>query len=248
MITMIGLGVSPKSLQVAATVVRPFASAFLSVTNIIFAYAGHVAFFSFISELKEPKDFPKALYLLQITDTSLYLIVSIVVYRYAGADVASPALGSAGTVVKKVAYGIALPTILIAGVIYGHVASKYVYVRLFRGTKHMSRRTPLALGSWAAITLTFWVIAFIIAESIPNFNDLLSLISSLFAAWFTYGLSGVFWLFINKGKWFSSPKRGALAIFNWIIVGLGFAIMGMGLYASGKAVSVEKTRLNLKGC
>jgi len=236
MITMIGLGVSPKSLHVSATIVTPFASAFLSVTNIVFAYAGHVAFFSFISELKDPRDFPKALYLLQATDTSLYIIVAIVVYRYAGADVSSPALGSAGTIVKKVAYGIALPTILIAGVIYGHVASKYIYVRLFRGTKHMSRRTWLAVGSWAAITGTLWFIAFIIAESIPNFNDLLSLISSLFASWFTYGLSGVFWLFLNKGKWFSSKKNIALTAVNWSTVGLGFAIMAMGLYASGKAI------------
>lgn len=237
LITMIGLGVDPPpNVRVAATVTTTFAQAFLSVTNIIFAYAGHVAFFSFISELKDPRDFPKALFLLQAVDTIMYLIVAIVVYRYAGPDVASPALGSTGRIVKKVAYGIALPTIIIAGVIYGHVASKYIYVRLFRGTKHMSKRTFLAVGSWMAITLTLWVIAFIIAESIPNFNDLLALISSLFASQFTYGLSGVFWLYINKGKWWSSPKKCALAVLNWCIVAMGFGIMGMGLYASGKAI------------
>lgn len=41
----------------------------------------------------------------------MYLIVAIVVYRYTGVDVASPALGSASNVVMKVAYGIALPTV-----------------------------------------------------------------------------------------------------------------------------------------
>ena len=235
-ITMIGLGVAPRSLEVAATTVVPFASAFLSVSNIIFAYAGHVAFFSFISELKDPKDFPKALYCLQATDTSLYLVVAIVVYRYAGEDVASPALGSASRIVMKVAYGIALPTILIAGVIYVHVAAKYIYVRMFRGTRHMAKKTILSVGSWALITLVLWIIAFIIAESIPNFNNLLALISALFASWFTYGLSGVFWRYINKGQWFSSTRKSCLAVLNWLIVALGFAIMGMGLYASGKAI------------
>jgi hypothetical protein len=248
MITMIGLGVSPKSLTVAATKTVPFADAFLSVTNIIFAYAGHVAFFSFISELKDPKDFPKALYLLQATDTSLYLVVAIVVYRYAGDDVTSPALGSAGTIVMKVSYGIALPTILIAGVIYGHVAAKYIYVRMFRGTRHMARKTLLSVGSWMIITLILWLVAFIIAESIPNFNDLLALISSLFAAWFTYGLSGVFWLHINKGQWWSTGRKSALTVFNWAIIGLGFAIMGMGLYASGKAVSQDLRSPRMDGC
>ncbi|KAF1987617.1 amino acid transporter [Aulographum hederae CBS 113979] len=237
LITMIGLGVDPKpNLHLDATIKTSFSQAFLSVTNIVFAYAGHVAFFSFISELKNPHDFPKALYLLQVVDTSMYLVVAIVVYRYAGADVASPALGSTSPVVKKVAYGIALPTIVIAGVIYGHVASKYIYVRLFRGTKHLSSKSFLSIGSWMAITLTLWVIAFIIAESIPNFNDLLSLISSLFASWFTYGLSGVFWLFLNYGKWFKGAKQSALALLNLCLVGIGAAIMGIGLYASGKAI------------
>jgi len=90
--------------------------------------------------------------------------------------------------------------IIIAGVIYGHVTAKLVYVRLFRGTPHMSTNTLLGFGSWVAITGIFWLLAFIIAESMPNFKSLLALISSLFASWFTYGLSGVFWLFLNKGR------------------------------------------------
>lgn len=76
--------------------------------------AGHVAFFGFISEMEKPEDFPKALALLQITDTTMYVIVALVVYRYAGVDVKSPALGSAGPIVKKVAWGIAIPTVSIA--------------------------------------------------------------------------------------------------------------------------------------
>jgi len=54
----------------------------------------------------------------------------------------------------------------------------------------MSKNTFLAVGSWIAIIATLWIIAFVIAESIPSFMDLLSLISSLFVSWFTYGLSG----------------------------------------------------------
>ena len=41
----------------------------------------------------------------------MYVVVAIVVYRYAGANVASPALSSTGNVVMKVAYGVALPTV-----------------------------------------------------------------------------------------------------------------------------------------
>lgn len=68
----------------------------------------------------------------------------------------------------------------------------------------MHQNSPLALGTWVAIGLSTWTIAWIIAESIPVFNDLLSLIvcclnslvleifvtnnlaqSALFGSWFS---------------------------------------------------------------
>ncbi|KAF2764290.1 hypothetical protein EJ03DRAFT_392117 [Teratosphaeria nubilosa] len=236
MITMIGVGIEQPDSVVQATVAVEFASAFASVTNIIFAYAGHVAFFSFISELRDPRDFPKALFFLQTCDIILYIVVSVVVYRYTGPDVASPALGSTETIVKRVAYGIALPTIIIAGIIYAHVAAKYIYVRIFRGTRHMSKKTFLSVGSWLGIVLTLWIVAWVIAESIPVFNDLLGLISSLFASWFTYGLAGILWLYLNHGQWFCDGRKSALTIVNFLIFAMGAAICGIGLYATGTAI------------
>jgi hypothetical protein len=64
-----------------------------------------------MSELKDPRDFPKALMLLQSVDICLYILAAIVIYIYGGATVSSPALGSASPMVSKVAYGIALPTV-----------------------------------------------------------------------------------------------------------------------------------------
>lgn len=131
LITMIRLGIEkPGDQKVVATVQSDLATGFLATTNIVFAYVGHVAFFSFISELKDPKTYPKALFLLQGVDISMYIIVAIVTYRYAGTDVKSPALSSASPLWQKAAYGVAIPTIVIAGVIHGHVAAKYIYVRV----------------------------------------------------------------------------------------------------------------------
>ena len=155
----------------------------------------------------------------------MYLIAAIVIYRYAGTDVASPALGSTSPVVEKVAYGIAIPTIIVAGVINGHVASKYIYVRLFRGTDRMGKRSWSSFGIWLAIVFVLWVIAWIIAEAIPVFNDLLGLISSLFASWFTYGLSGLFWLFMNWGRYGESPRKVFLTVLNVVIFCIGGTIV-----------------------
>lgn len=247
MITMIGVGIEkPGDGHVNVTVQSNLAKGFLAATNIVFAYAGkppsiptptiysqhctgHVAFFSFISELKHPEQYPKALYLLQGSDISMYLIVAVVTYRYAGADVASPALGSTSPVVQKVAYGIAIPTILVAGVINGHVAGKYIYVRLFRGTDRMSKKSWSSYGFWVMIVTILWTIAWIIAEAIPVFNDLLGLISALFASWFTYGLSGVFWLYLNRGRYFSTKRKTALTILNFTIFCIGAVIVSHSL-------------------
>lgn len=64
-----------------------------------------------MAELRDPRDYPKSLCLLQGIDICLYLVASVVIYVYAGQDVTSPALGSASPVVRKVAYGVALPTV-----------------------------------------------------------------------------------------------------------------------------------------
>lgn len=108
---MIAIGIEQPHPVVQVTTKVTFSNAFLSVTNVIFAYAGHVAFFSFISELKDPNDYPKALFMLQGWDISMYTVASLVIYRYGGPGVQSPALGSTDPVVEKVAYGIALPTV-----------------------------------------------------------------------------------------------------------------------------------------
>lgn len=66
--------------------------------------------------------------------------------------------------------------IIIGGVVNGHVAAKYVFVRLFRKSNLMHRRDWTAWGIWTGIVLGLWIIAWIIAEAIPVFNNLLSLV------------------------------------------------------------------------
>ncbi|KAL4883746.1 transmembrane amino acid transporter protein-domain-containing protein [Aspergillus karnatakaensis] len=235
-ICMIGVGINKPGETVEAVVDTNLYHGFTAVTNIVFAFCGHAAFFGIAAELKDPRDFTKGLCLLQGIDICLYLVAAVVIYRYGGPTVSSPALGSAGNVVGKVAYGIALPTIIIAGVIYGHVASKYIYVRLFRGTDRMHKRDFVAVGSWVAIALALWILAWIIASAIPVFSNLLSLITALFASWFTYGLSGIFWLYMNKGIWFRDWRKTCLTLVNLLAFAVGAVLCGMGLWVSGKAL------------
>lgn len=89
-----------------------FLEAATALTTFVFVYAGTPAFFGVVAEMRNPREYPKALVLYQSVITSIYFVIGIVVYYHCGTYVAPPALGSAGTLLKDVCYGIALPGLL----------------------------------------------------------------------------------------------------------------------------------------
>lgn len=95
-----------------------FAQAMVAVVNVLFAYGGSPGFFSIIAEMKNPLDYNKAMLAAQGFAMCLYITVSTVLWFYCGQYVASPALGSAGPLLKKIGYGIALPGLLASPIIF----------------------------------------------------------------------------------------------------------------------------------
>ncbi|KAF5611355.1 putative neutral amino acid permease [Fusarium sp. NRRL 25303] len=76
------------------------------------------------------------------------------------------------------------------------------------------------------------VVAFIIAEAIPFFNDLLSISSSLFISGFTFYFPSIMWfMLIRKGPWHSKENL-LLSIANGLIFIIGMIVLVGGTYAS----------------
>jgi Transmembrane amino acid transporter protein len=189
LIVMVHVGVvQPHPNSTMALPQASFKSAMTSTLNIVLAYSGHVTYFGFFSELKDPKDFKKSLVLLQTTAISVYTIVAVVIYYYVGPNVRAPALSSASQRVAKIAYGVAIPTIVIAGVLNAHVASmaiyKFVWGKLGKEDVY-KEKTMRAWVSWISIVFVVWFLAWVIAESIPIFEYLLALVSALFSGWYS---------------------------------------------------------------
>lgn len=99
-----------------------FADAIAAVSSIVFAYAGTPAFFSIVSEIREPRHYTRSLIICQTVVTSVYLAIGCVVYYYCGSYVASPALGSAGPTTKKISYGFAPPGLIASTMLVIHVS------------------------------------------------------------------------------------------------------------------------------
>lgn len=210
-----------------------FHGAFLSVTNIIFAYSFAVCQFSFMSEMHTPKDYVKSIWALGIIEILIYTLTGVLVYIFVGNDVASPALLSAGFTVSRVAFGVALPVIFISGSINTTVVCRYMIGRVFRNSYIKYTNTKMGWIVWIGACAIVTVIAWVIAEAVPFFNDLLGLISSLFISGFTFYFPALFWfVLIREGPWYKGKKNICLSIVNGIIFAMGMAILGCGAYAS----------------
>lgn len=113
---------------------------------------GTPAFFPILSEMRKPADYTKAMLSAQIGSTVFYIVVASVVWASVGVYIASPALGSAGPLIKKICYGVALPGLLAGAILYMHVSAKYLFVRLMRGTRHFHQETFWHWVGWLCAT------------------------------------------------------------------------------------------------
>ena len=99
-----------------------FAEAMSAVASLVLAYGGLPAYFSIVSEMKDPRYYTRSVLFCQATATVVYIIIGVIVYYYCGSYVGSPALGSAGVLMKKICYGLVLPGLLVTEILYIHVS------------------------------------------------------------------------------------------------------------------------------
>ncbi|KAF2011825.1 hypothetical protein BU24DRAFT_435348 [Aaosphaeria arxii CBS 175.79] len=200
-----------------------------AISSIIFSLSSPPYFCSILAEMREPKDYTKAMICSQSIVYSLYLIIGVIVYYYAGSLVTSPALGTAGPLMKKICYGIALPGLLVSTMIICHVPAKIVFVRILRNSKHLSANTVIHWATWLSCTLGTCIIGYIIASTVPSFGTIIGLIGALFGTFITLQIFGAMWLFDNRPGSTVSRKRwiaGACWAIFIIVVGFFFQIAG----------------------
>lgn len=210
-----------------------FYEAFLSTTNIIFAYSFAICQFSFMSEMHTPKDYVKSIWALGLIEIFIYTLTGALIYAFVGTDVKSPALLSAGSTVSRVAFGIALPVIFISGSINGTVVGRYIMDRAFPTSPIRYINGVRGWAVWICLLTILTIIAWVIAEAIPFFNALLGLMSSLFISGFTFYFPALFWFqLVKEGKWYRGWRNISLSVLNAVVFVIGLAVLGCGTYAS----------------
>ena len=190
--------------------------------------------------MKNPYDFRKCIWIVTISEIILFSLVGAIVYAYTGTQYnTAPAFYSLGNeIYLKVAFSFMIPTLIFLGVLYASVTARFVFFRIFEGTRHKSNNTVVGWGVWAAILAATWIAAFIIAEVIPFFSDLLALMSSLFDSFFGWIFWGVAYLrmrAVEFGPRYYATRgiRGWVGFFvNVFIIIVGLFFLGPGTYVS----------------
>lgn len=209
-----------------------FSEAFVAVTNIVFAYSFAVCQFSFMDEMHTPKDYVKSIWALGIIEIFIYTITGALIYAFVGMDVKSPALLSAGTLMSKIAFGIALPVIFISGSINTTVVGRYIHGRVYKNSVIRFINTKMGWITWLGLVTFITIIAWIIAEAIPFFSDLLAISSALFISGFTFYFPAMMWfMLLKEGNWYSKENLPS-AIANAICFVIGIITLVAGTYAA----------------
>lgn len=217
-----------------------FVSAMSAFLNISYTLIGQVTLPSFISEMENPRDFGKALWLVTACEVVIFGVVGGTIYAFKGDQyVTAPAFGSLhNRTFKLISFSFAVPTLIFLGILYASVSARFIFFRLFDKSRHKSHHTLIGWVSWTGILTILWFLAFIIAEVIPFFNDLLSIMSSVFDSFFGFIFYGMAYFRILR------EERGAACfkrlgfrgwmscLVNVLIIGVGLFFLGPGTYVS----------------
>jgi hypothetical protein len=214
--------------------------------NISYTFIGQITLPSFIAEMRDPRDFPKALWACTIAEIILFSIVGAVVYAYTGNQyMTAPAFGSLEPVFKKVSFSFMIPTIIFLGVLYASVSARFVFFRIFQNSKHKNEHTVVGWATWTGILLATWIVAFIIAQVIPFFSSLLSLMSSLFDSFFGFIFWGVAYFRMRRADGSVAVVKEhtvagyLLGALNIVIILIGIFFLTVGTYATVESIILE---------
>ncbi|KAM0258021.1 hypothetical protein ACHAQJ_004064 [Trichoderma viride] len=209
-----------------------FSEAFVAVSNIIFAFSFAIGQFSFMDEMHTPKDYMKSIWASGIAQIIIYTLTGALCYAFIGPSIQAPALLSSGPLISKITFGIALPVIFISGSINSTVALRYIHGRLWKKSIVRYINTPKGWIIWISQAAVFTIIAWVIAEAIPIFSDLLSLVSALFVTGFSFWIPAIMWFrLLCKDNWFSR-KNILISLGSILAFIIGVVALVAGTYAT----------------
>ena len=209
-----------------------FTDAIVALNSIVFAYSFGGCLPSFMDDMHTSRDYVKTLWWLGGIQITLYTLTGSIIYAFVGQTVDSPALLSAGPVVSRVVFAIALPVIFISGSINTTVVCRYIHGKMFAKSALRNINTIHGWTTWLGLVLLITTLAWILAEAIPIFSDILSISASLFVSGLSYYIPPILWyLDLREGAWYDE-RNIRTSLCNAVVFAVGVFVLVCGTYAS----------------
>ncbi|KAJ5174375.1 uncharacterized protein N7482_000252 [Penicillium canariense] len=209
-----------------------FPKVMVAINNIVFAYSFAPTLPTFMTEMHTPKDYVKSVYLIGFIEIILYTLIGSLVYCFVGQEVQSPALLSAGPLVSRIAFGVALPVIFISGSINTSVIARYLHGHVYRNSVVRYVNTKMGWITWIALVSVLTFLSWIVAEAIPVFSDMLSICAALFNSGLCFYVPSVMWLVLLKDGSLLSGENVRTAFYNGVVFLFGIGVLVCGMYAN----------------
>lgn len=163
---------------------------------------------------------------------SSYMVIGLVMFWYAGRWIATSALGSAGPTIKIVSYAIGIPGLIAGATICVHVAAKSIFVRILRGSPHLTSNTWQHWGVWLSTTYGAGIAGWLICKAIPFYGSLVSIIGSGCFGPLGICLPIVLWFCMNRGARTGSVKMRVMWWGHMLLLLLGVFTTVGGIYSA----------------
>lgn len=209
-----------------------FSTAMVAINNIVFAYSFAPAIPSFMNEMHTPKDYTKAIYTLGVIEIFIYTLIGSLVYLFVGQDVQSPALLSAGPLMSRIAFGVALPVVFISGSLNTSLIARYIHAHVYRHSVVRYVNTKKGWITWISLVAVLTFLSWVVAQAIPVFSTILSISAALLMSGLCFYVPAIMWfVLVKEGNWFTRSNIQR-ASYNGIVFLFGIGVLVCGMYAN----------------
>jgi len=165
-----------------------FENQVVGLMQAVYSYGGSMLFCEFMSEMRRPWDFWKALVCAQALIMTVYLTFGVFVYAFQGQFSINPAgQGISDYAWQTTVNVISMTATLIAGGLYGNIGIKVIYQNLIKDAlKGPDLTEKKGKIIWAIMAPIYWSLSFIIASAIPQFSNISGLVGAACILQFTY--------------------------------------------------------------
>eukprot|EP01134_Creolimax_fragrantissima_P001670 CFRG1670T1 len=183
-----------------------FKDIFNALMTVVFGYGGHVFYFAFMSEMKDPADFKKSLFVSQAMTITIFILSATLIYLYAGSTVEAPAINSLEYFpLRKAMHGFLLcHTVVVCAI--AMITLMQSFYPTFYGWVEYTKWTPQTFVKYLSLSMCLFLSAYVVVELIPFLDDFLDVVSALTILPFTFVLPPMFAVLDKRRTIFSQAR------------------------------------------